>query len=187
MVASGLRFRSRSCTSSARLGRSRQVHLVEEHAIGEGDLLDRLVFDALGLLLVEVLGDVLGVDHGDDCVDADGRRSDFYSKWIHTLKQKRPSKAPTCIDLGECTNTIVDKEGLADGGRICHSGRFHDDPIESVRPLLEFLENLDQVAPDSAAYTAIRHIKYDLAVLELQKDFCFCSEKDHTGSMTDFG
>ena len=46
-----------------------EVALVEDEPVGERDLLDRLVLDALGLLLVEVLLDVLGVDQRDDAVE----------------------------------------------------------------------------------------------------------------------
>ena len=46
-----------------------EVGLVEEDAIGKGDLLDRLVAHALVPLLVEVEEDVLGIDHGDDPID----------------------------------------------------------------------------------------------------------------------
>mmetsp|Transcript_24243 Transcript_24243/g.79820 ORF Transcript_24243/g.79820 Transcript_24243/m.79820 type:complete len:241 (-) Transcript_24243:335-1057(-) len=46
-----------------------QVDLVEQEAVGESNLLDRLVLGALGLLLVEVLLDVLCVYQRDDRVE----------------------------------------------------------------------------------------------------------------------
>ena len=60
--------RSRSSTRT-RSSSFDEIDLVENHAIGEGDLLDRLVLGALGLLLVQVLLDVLGIHEGDDAVE----------------------------------------------------------------------------------------------------------------------
>eukprot|EP00964_Phaeocystis_antarctica_P134258 scaffold98510_cov63-Phaeocystis_antarctica.AAC.4 len=45
---------------------STRVDLVEKQTVGEGHLRHGLVDDALGLLLVQVALDVLGVDQGDD-------------------------------------------------------------------------------------------------------------------------
>jgi hypothetical protein len=46
-----------------------EVDLVHDDTVGERHLLDRLVLDAVGLDLVEVVEDVLGVDQGDDGVE----------------------------------------------------------------------------------------------------------------------
>ena len=44
------------------------LHLVEKNAIRERQLFHRLVLDALRLLLIQVLSDVLGVDNRADSV-----------------------------------------------------------------------------------------------------------------------
>jgi hypothetical protein len=53
------------------LGLGDEVDLVEDDAVGEGELLDGLVLHALGLVVVEVLDEVLGVHHREDGVEAE--------------------------------------------------------------------------------------------------------------------
>ena len=77
-----------------------EIHLVENHAIGEGDLLDRLVLGALGLLLVQVLLDVFGIHEGDDAV-----------------------QAKVLLDA------VVDEEGLCDGRWVRHSSGLDKDAV----------------------------------------------------------
>jgi hypothetical protein len=50
-----------------------EVNLVEDDAVGEGELLHSLVLHALGLVVVEVLDEVLGVHHREDGVEAELR------------------------------------------------------------------------------------------------------------------
>ena len=92
----------------------------EGDQVSEGDLLDGLVLGALGLLLVEVLLDVLGVDERDDAVE--------------------PRKG---------LDGLVHKKGLRDGRGVGHARRLDDDAVEAGRargdPLGEREEHRDQV------------------------------------------
>ena len=105
-------------------------------------LLDRLVLGALGLLLVEVLLNVLGVNQRDDAVEAE-----------------------VLLDL------VVDEEGLRDWCRIGHAGRLDDDTVELERArglaLGELLEDDDQVLADGAADAAVHHLDNLLVGLHL--------------------
>mmetsp|Transcript_24244 Transcript_24244/g.79829 ORF Transcript_24244/g.79829 Transcript_24244/m.79829 type:complete len:290 (-) Transcript_24244:91-960(-) len=120
-----------------------QVDLVEQEAVGESNLLDRLVLGALGLLLVEVLLDVLRVDEGDDPVELEGG-----------------------------LDHVVDEEGLGDGRRVGHACCLDDDAVELERAGLdalgELLEHDDQVLPDGAADAAVHHLDDLLVRLHLR-------------------
>ena len=105
-----------------------QIGLVEHDAVGEGDLL-------LGLGgVVEVQGDVLGVDEGDDAVEAEA-----------------------LLDL------VVAEEGLRDGARIGEAGGLDQHVVELVPALHELAEDPDEVAPDGAAEAPVVHLE-DLLV-----------------------
>eukprot|EP00630_Chrysocystis_fragilis_P006225 CAMPEP_0197388698 /NCGR_PEP_ID=MMETSP1165-20131217/1214_1 /TAXON_ID=284809 /ORGANISM="Chrysocystis fragilis, Strain CCMP3189" /LENGTH=417 /DNA_ID=CAMNT_0042914049 /DNA_START=325 /DNA_END=1574 /DNA_ORIENTATION=- len=115
-----------------------QVDLVEENAVREGDLLDRLVLDALGLDLVEVLHRVGRVDYGHDAVEP-------------------------VQDL----DVVVDEEGLGDRGRVGKARRLDDNCVELREPLApEILQDLDQVAPHRAAHASVHHL-HDLVLAAL--------------------
>mmetsp|Transcript_18354 Transcript_18354/g.31238 ORF Transcript_18354/g.31238 Transcript_18354/m.31238 type:complete len:347 (-) Transcript_18354:315-1355(-) len=77
-----------------------EVRLVEEQPVGERDLLHRLVLGALGLLLVEVLLDVLRVDQRDHAVEA-----------------------------GALLDRLVHEEGLHDRSRVGEASRLDDDGV----------------------------------------------------------
>mmetsp|Transcript_67804 Transcript_67804/g.189269 ORF Transcript_67804/g.189269 Transcript_67804/m.189269 type:complete len:318 (+) Transcript_67804:588-1541(+) len=119
-----------------------QVCLVEQHAVGEGYLLDRLVLDALGLLLVEVLLDVLGVDERHNAIE--------------------PREG---LDL------LVDEEGLRNRCRIGQACRLDDDAIEpqNTSPLAhrKLLQHCDQVLSHCAADAAVHHLNDFLVSLHL--------------------
>ena len=83
-----------------------EVGLVEQQPVGERHLLDRLVLGALGLLLVEVLLDVLRVDERHDAVEP-----------------------------RELLHLVVDEEGLRHRRRVGHPRRLDDDAVErGARP-----------------------------------------------------
>ena len=90
-----------------------QIDLVEQQQVGERHLLDRLVLDALGLNLVQVLFDVKGVDKRDDRVE--------------------PRVA---LDV------LVDEEGLRDRRGIGQAGRLNDDEVELGTTILGALHQL---------------------------------------------
>ena len=105
-----------------------QIGLVEHDAVGEGDLL-------LGLGgVMEVQGDVLGVDEGDDAVEAEA-----------------------LLDL------VVAEEGLRDGARIGEAGGLDQHVVELVPALHQLTEDPDEVAPDGAAEAPVVHLE-DLLV-----------------------
>ena len=80
-----------------------EVGLVEQDAVGEGYLLNRLVLRALGLDFVQVLLDVLRVDQRDDPVEARER-----------------------LDV------LLDEERLRDGRRVCHPCGLDHDQVEAL-------------------------------------------------------
>jgi hypothetical protein len=107
-----------------------QVDLVEHHPVGERELLDRLVLDALGLVVVEVLQEVLGVDHRDDRVEPQLAR-----------------------DL------VVDEERLRHRCRVGEAGGLDHDLVELVAALHQVAEDADQVAAHGAADAAVVHLE----------------------------
>ena len=72
-----------------------------------------------------------------------------------------------CVNLGEGADTLVYKEGLANGSRVGHARRLYDDAIETVLAPLELLEYLNEVSTHCAAHAAVGHIENNLVVLEL--------------------
>ena len=77
----------------------------------------------------------------------------------------------TCVDLCEGADFFVGEESLAHGSRIGHAGRLDDDPVEPVRPLLQFLEYVDQVSPHGATHASVYHVDDDFRILELRREF----------------
>ena len=97
-----------------------QVGLVEQHQVGEGHLLGRLVE------LVDVLLEVLGVDHRDDGVELE-----------------------LVLEL------VVEEEGLRHRARVRHARGLDEDVVELVAALHELAEDADQVAAHRAADAAV--------------------------------
>mmetsp|Transcript_27592 Transcript_27592/g.70014 ORF Transcript_27592/g.70014 Transcript_27592/m.70014 type:complete len:416 (-) Transcript_27592:227-1474(-) len=116
-----------------------EVDLVEEDAVGKGELLLRLVFDALGLDLVEVLDDVLCVDEGADAVEG-----------VHVL------------------DVVVDEEGLSDGRGVREAGGLDDDSVKLLNLLVQALEGLNEVPAHSAADATIHNLDHVLISVLLQ-------------------
>ena len=109
------------------LGRH-EVGLVEDDAVSEGDL-------RLGLgRVVEVQGDVLGVDKRDDAIETE-----------------------VILDL------FVAEEGLSDRAGIRQAGGFDQHVVEPVPALHELAEDANQVAADGAAKAPVVHLE-DLLV-----------------------
>ena len=105
-----------------------QVGLVEDDAVGESDL-------RLGLgCIVQMEGDVLGVDQGDDAVEAEA-----------------------ALDF------LIAEEGLSDRAGIGQAGRFHQHIVELIPALHELAEDSDEIAAHSAAKATIVHLE-DLLV-----------------------
>ena len=101
-----------------------EVRLVEEHPVGEGDLLDRLILGALGLLLVEVLLYVLRVDERHDAVERERTLTLSSTKKVCatgagsampvvSMTMASSFSLPDCLALGELLEH--DDEVLADG------------------------------------------------------------------------
>ena len=104
------------------VGGAREVGLVEENDVGEGDLLLRLP------AVVEMLGDVPGVDDGDNAVEAIG-----------------------VADFG------VAEERLRHGAGVGQAGGLDEHAVEAVLALEEPAEDAEQVAAHGAAEAAVVH------------------------------
>ena len=117
-----------------------QVHLVEDHPVGESNLLDRLVLGALRLLLVQVLFDVLSVHEGDDAVQAE-----------------------VLLDV------VIDEEGLRDRRRVRHSGGLDQDAVQfkvaGCDAVGKLVKHHDQILAHGAADAAVHH--FDNLLLDL--------------------
>ena len=101
-----------------------EVGLVEDDAVGESDL-------RLGLGgIVQMEGNVLGVDQSDDAVEAEA-----------------------LFDL------FVAEEGLGDGAGIGQAGGFDQHVVELVPALHELAKNADEVAANGAAKAPVVHFK----------------------------
>mmetsp|Transcript_35372 Transcript_35372/g.80355 ORF Transcript_35372/g.80355 Transcript_35372/m.80355 type:complete len:489 (-) Transcript_35372:42-1508(-) len=113
--------------------RVHEVALVQEDAVGEGHLLDGLVLHALGLLVVEVLDDVLGVHEREDAVEA-----------------------VVLLDV------VVREEGLGHGRGVREARGLDHDAVQRLARLLgvlhELLEPRDEVAAHGAADAAVVHL-----------------------------
>mmetsp|Transcript_19262 Transcript_19262/g.44278 ORF Transcript_19262/g.44278 Transcript_19262/m.44278 type:complete len:439 (-) Transcript_19262:38-1354(-) len=119
-----------------------KVALVQQQPVRKRDLLDRLVLSTLRLLFVQVLLNVLRVNHGDDTVE--------------------PRKR---LDL------IVNKKSLRDWGRVGHASGFDHDRIElelsRAHALRQLLQNGDEILPHRAADATVHHLEDLLLGLHL--------------------
>mmetsp|Transcript_12482 Transcript_12482/g.31691 ORF Transcript_12482/g.31691 Transcript_12482/m.31691 type:complete len:219 (+) Transcript_12482:859-1515(+) len=110
-----------------------QVGLVEDQAVGECDLLDRLVLDSLWPRVVEVLLDVLRIDEGDDAVQPEVR-----------------------------LDGVVHEEGLRDGRGIRHAGGLDEDAVElevaGEDAVGKLLEHDHQVLAHGATDAPVHHL-----------------------------
>ena len=119
-----------------------EVGLIEEQPVGERRLRHRLVDDAVGLLLVEVALDVLGIDEGDDAVEA-----------------------------RKAADHRVDQERLRHRRRVRHPRRLDHDPVECnlacALARCELVEDLDEIGSYGAADAAVEDLDDLLVGLEL--------------------
>mmetsp|Transcript_29950 Transcript_29950/g.75126 ORF Transcript_29950/g.75126 Transcript_29950/m.75126 type:complete len:417 (+) Transcript_29950:116-1366(+) len=122
------------------LARVHEVRLVQQDAVRKRNLLDRLVDDAVLLLLVQVLHDMLGVHDGEDGVQAHAG-----------------------LDL------VVHKKGLRHGRGVRQAGRLHQDGVQLLLALHELGQDADEVAAHRAAYAAVVHLKDLLLGLHHQR------------------
>ena len=99
-----------------------EVGLVEKQDVGEGDLFLRL------LAVVEVLGGIPGVDHGDDAIEPVG-----------------------IADLG------IGEESLCHGAGVGEAGGLDQHAIETILPLEQPAEDAEQIAAHGAAEAAVIH------------------------------
>ena len=90
-----------------------EVNLVEHDAVGKSQLFHGLIFNALGLFLVDVLNDVFGIHDGDDAIEF--------------------------VPLG---HLVVNKEGLRHGCRVGQSGGFDEDAVKVLDPVVHAVENI---------------------------------------------
>ena len=104
--------------------RGDEVDLVEQDAVGERDLF--LGFGGV----IDVQGDVLGIDDGNDAVEAEAG-----------------------------LEVLVGEEGLGDGAGIGEAGGLDEDVIEAVATLEELAEDADEVAADGAAKAPVVHLE----------------------------
>ena len=100
-----------------------QVRLVQQHHVGEGQL-------RIALVAVQVLQHVLGVDQGDDGV-----------------------QAQLVLHL------VVHEKGLRHRTGIGHAGGLDDDVVELVLAPHQAPEDADQVATHGAADAAVVHLE----------------------------
>ena len=110
-----------------------EVDLVEADSVRESDLLHGLVLGALGFLLVEVLLDVLCVDHGHNAVQ-----------------------------LAKGTHFLLDEKSLRHRCRVRKPRRLDDDGVEMQparrTPLRQLLQHLHQVLAHGAADAPVHHL-----------------------------
>ena len=88
-----------------------QIDFVEQNSICKSKLLDRFVFNSLGLLIVEVLDDVLGINYCNDS-----------------------------IELIELSNLFINEKSLGYRRWVSESGCLNDDAIKVLDPFVEILE-----------------------------------------------
>ena len=115
-----------------------EVRLVQQHPVGEGDLLLRLVHRAVRLLLVQVLAHVLRVDEGHHRVDA---------------------------VVGLDRRDAVERED--DGRRVRHARGLQHDGLELLAPREQVLEGRLEVPADRAAQAAVVHDDHVLRLLDV--------------------
>mmetsp|Transcript_51010 Transcript_51010/g.114695 ORF Transcript_51010/g.114695 Transcript_51010/m.114695 type:complete len:218 (-) Transcript_51010:327-980(-) len=87
-----------------------EVALVQQYAVSEGDLLDGLVLDPLGLLLAEMLQDMLRINDRDDAVE-----------------------------MIAAQHILLHKEGLRHWCGVSQTCCLDDDAVEAGHPVLELL------------------------------------------------
>jgi hypothetical protein len=119
-----------------------EVGLVEEDAVGEGHLLDRLILHALGLLVVEARNNVLGIRHGDDAVER---------------------------EFG--LNVVVHEEGLRHRRRVGQSGGLNDHSVELCNLRVQVFERDHQISAHGAADAPVHHLDDLLVGLLRQNPF----------------
>ena len=87
------------------------------------------IFNALGLFLVEVLDDVLGVHHGDNAVE-----------------------------VVALSDPLIDKEGLCHRGRVRQAGGFDENTVEILDAVVHVVQSLGQIATNRAADAAVHDL-----------------------------
>ena len=108
-----------------------QIDLVDDDAVGANNLIHRLIVDAVQLQIFQVLGDVLGVDHGHDRVEFDF--------------------------IG---NRVIDEKALRHRVRIGQAAGLDQDVIEPHRARHQFADDAHQVLANlgGAAHAAVDHL-----------------------------
>ncbi|DAC54741.1 MAG TPA: hypothetical protein D7H78_02305 [Candidatus Poseidoniales archaeon] len=105
-----------------------QVNLVEHDAVSKSKLFHGFVFNPFRFFIVEMLNDMFCIDHGDDSIQI--------------------------VILG---NSLISKECLSNGRRICKPCGFNDDPIEILDSVVHVVENFRQIAAYSTADATVHH------------------------------
>ena len=108
--------------------RGREVDLVEDDAVGCGDLIDRLVVAAVQHHIVNMLADMQHINDGDDRVQT------------HLRREHR-----------------IDKKTRRHRGRVGHATCFHQQIVDLAAPRQQFAQHLQHIAAyiDGAADAAI--------------------------------
>mmetsp|Transcript_150097 Transcript_150097/g.418195 ORF Transcript_150097/g.418195 Transcript_150097/m.418195 type:complete len:227 (-) Transcript_150097:319-999(-) len=110
-----------------------QVALVQKDSVSKCDLLNGLVLHSIGLFLVKVRNDVLGVHHGEDAVQG------------HVFLHK-----------------VVREEGLGHRRRVRQASCLDQHSVQELAGLRHVLDHLleagDQVAAHGAADAAVVHL-----------------------------
>ena len=106
-----------------------KISLVEKDAVGKRDLLLRFIFDALRFFVIKPLDDVLGIYDSDDSIQ-------------------------TVLLAYE----IVNEERLRNGCRVRKTSSLDNDAVEVLDPVMETLQDDNQVTTNCAADTAVHHL-----------------------------
>ena len=108
-----------------------QIDLVDHNPVGADNLIHCLIVDAIELQILQMLGDVLGIDHGHDGVEFDF--------------------------IGD---RVIDEKALRHRVRIGQAAGLDKDVIKPHRPRDQFADDAHQVLANlgGAAHAAVDHL-----------------------------
>ena len=106
-----------------------EVDFVQHDSVGERQLFNGFVLHAFGFLLIEVLDDVLCVDHGHDAVEV--------------------------VALG---HALVHKESLSDRSRVSQTGGFNQHTVKILDSVVHVVQNFGQIATDGTADATVHDL-----------------------------
>ena len=106
-----------------------KVNFVEHDAVGEGQLFDGFVLNALGFFFVQMLNDVFRINNGDDAVE-----------------------------VVALSHPLVDEERLCDRGRIGQAGGFDENAVEILDAVVHVVKGLGQIATNRTTDAAVHDL-----------------------------